>query len=236
MENNINKKNNSFSIKEAYRWGWSAFKENWKFLIGILFIAFFVQFAFGVLEKTILMFFQSGSSQILQIFLGILYIIVSLTSMIVNILIMLGYIDICLKIYDNKKVCYKDLFMQHKKLPVAIFAAILYLIGVSLGLLLLIIPGIIVGILLSYYPYYIVDENKGSIDSLKESYALIRPVFFKMLLFMIVNILVVMLGTLALFVGLLVAYPVVALANTFVYRSLVAQNCTKTQEIEIKAS
>ena len=88
------------------------------------------------------------------------------------------------------------------------------------GLILLIIPGIIWAVRFSFSFYIVVDTKVGPVIAMKESYAITKGKFWKLLLFWIVVGLVNLLGLICLGVGLFVSVPVTTLASVYVYRWL----------------
>lgn len=88
-----------------------------------------------------------------------------------------------------------------------------------LGLLLLIIPGIVVGIRLQFAGYF-VAEGEGPINALKKSWALTQGSVWNLFLLNLLLGLINLLGLLVLVVGLLVTYPLSLVAQAHVFRKL----------------
>lgn len=65
------------------------------------------------------------------------------------------------------------LLLAVKKFPTIIVAGILYTIAITIGSILLIIPGVILTISLSFCGYFILLENMGGYDSLMASHRLV---------------------------------------------------------------
>lgn len=61
-----------------------------------------------------------------------------------------------------------------KKFIPLLFAILLYTLAMMFGMLLLIIPGVYLMLSLSFYLYYLVNEDAGIFASLKQSYRLIK--------------------------------------------------------------
>ncbi|HLF98051.1 MAG TPA: YciC family protein, partial [Methylococcaceae bacterium] len=60
-----------------------------------------------------------------------------------------------------------------KKLPNMLFATILYTLALAIGMLLLVVPGVILGLSLSFYWIFIMVDNLGAYASLKASHKLV---------------------------------------------------------------
>ena len=143
-----------------------------------------------------------------------------IVSFVVKNLVDIGLIKIALKFNDNQKVDYKDLFSGTKVFWKYVGGSILYGLIVFAGFLLLIIPGIIWSIKFQYYSYLIIDKGLGPIDALKQSSTITQGLKWDLLVFNLALIGVLILGFLALFVGLFWAIPTNMLATAYVYRKL----------------
>ena len=205
----------NFSIKEALLYGWDATKNNFYFLFTIFLFLFIF-----ILISSLIVALTEEKNILIGYLLQVIFIATSF-------LLEMGFIKIFLKIYDNEKPELKDLFLQYPLFFRFVAASILSQIIVFLGLLLLIIPGIILGIALSFFPYLIVDKKIPSINSLKQSYEITKGVRFKLFIFYIILGLINLLGVLFLVVGLFVTLPLTSLAIVFVYRKLLEQEENK---------
>ena len=89
------------------------------------------------------------------------------------------------------------------------------------GLVLVIIPGIVSwGIMFGYSMYLIIDKQMWPMDALKESKRITYGYKWELLLLAFFSALIVIVGVICLGVGLLVAYPIVIIANTHAFRTL----------------
>jgi hypothetical protein len=82
---------------------------------------------------------------------------------------------------------------------------------------MLIIPGIIVSLGLSFAQFYIVDQNMGPIDALKASWEATKGHKLQLFLFGLVAILMMIGGYLACCIGAFVALPLVMIAWATIY-------------------
>lgn len=98
--------------------------------------------------------------------------------------------------------------------------SIIYGVIVSLGLILLIIPGIVWAIKFQFFDYLIIDKGLGPIDALEKSSEITRGVKLDLLTFGILIWIINLLGLLCLVVGLFVTIPITVVAKAFVYRKL----------------
>lgn len=86
----------------------------------------------------------------------------------------LGFTHIALKIYDNKKPELSDLFACYHLILTDTIATLLFIFIVIVGSFFLIIPGIYFAIALPFYHQAIVYRDAGIIESLQESFRLVR--------------------------------------------------------------
>ena len=198
-----------FPFGEAVKFGWNKIKENFWNLVLITLIWLAISAVFN----------STGKS--LEKNMPMLSFVVNLCGTLVNMVITLGMIKIGLKIYAGEKFEISEMFYyRREQLLNYIVASILYFLAVLAGLILLIVPGIILIIRMGLYSYLIVDKKMGIIDSLKESMRLTKGNTLDLFLFWFILLGILLLGFLALIVGILVAIPVTLLAYVFIYRYL----------------
>lgn len=206
----------TLSVKESLRTGWKRFKARpWLFVqMGLVLLA--VNIVISVTQEIITNQTEQSAD---PAFVGA-SLLVALVSVAASFLISMGETNFFLRAYDSiETASLKNLW--HPK-PFWKFAAAAILGGVAIfiGLLLLIVPGIILGVLLVFFPFIIIEKGTGPIAALKESAALTKgnrwKIFWLSLAMLGINIL----GLLALIIGLFVTIPVTYLALTHAYREL----------------
>ncbi|MCH2062230.1 MAG: hypothetical protein MK194_00750, partial [Roseibacillus sp.] len=97
---------------------------------------------------------------------------------------------------------------------------ILYVLMVSVGLLLLIVPGIYLAIRFGQFQSAIVDRDLGVLDSLAYSSDITNNNRMSLFGLAVLNMLIVLAGAIALCIGMIFAIPIVWLAGLTAYRSL----------------
>lgn len=124
-----------------------------------------------------------------------------------------GYTKFLLQMHDDKeshiKVIFSSNFWQALKFFVASF---LYFVIVSIGLLLLVLPGIYFAIRFSFYKFYIVDKNAGILESLSDSWDATHHYGWDLLAFFLIYYAVGVFG--------IITFPIVGLAQTCAYRQI----------------
>ncbi len=200
-----------FSKGEAIRFGWDTMKSNLAFFIGLL-IAL-------VLLYTVPAIIAEMVTEV-NIFLGI---ILYIADSALTIIISMGLVKIALRFCDKEKGRFSDLFSQYRLFFKFLFATILYGLIVFGGMILLIVPGIILGIKFWFYDYFVIDKKLGPIEALKRSSAITRGVKWDLFVFFLMLIGINLLGAIFLLIGLFATIPATMVAAAFVYRKLLAQ-------------
>jgi len=195
---------NAFTTQGIIKESWKLFKIHWGILVSAILSVTVVNIAFSILSESE----------------GVTGVIMSIISMFVGLLLQIGLVRLSLNVVDGKPVALHNLVDEYQSLLKVFVAWVLYSVAVIVGLLLLIVPGIIIAIMFSQYTYLIVDRRAGVIESLKLSAALTKGHKLKLFGFFFVILGVILLGVLALGIGLLVAIPVVTVAGAIVYRRL----------------
>lgn len=149
----------------------------------------------------------------------------------ISIILQAGLVAIALKTIAGGTPRVADLFSQMRFFWRYLGASILYGLIVLGGFLLLIVPGVIWFLKFSLWPYFLVDQNVGVIESLKLSARATKgykPSLFVLYIYLgAVNFL----GIVALFVGLFFTAPITLLAIAWVYRRLSASVSPSPQQI-----
>ena len=109
-----------FSKKQAIKFGWQIMKKNFFFFAGLLIIVGFLNSLFNFSAESVQRFSQVGS-EIIQLIGGI-----------VSIIITIGFINISLKLHDDQKPRFVDLFSCYRLFFKYFFGLILYAIIVIL--------------------------------------------------------------------------------------------------------
>jgi len=125
-----------------------------------------------------------------------------------------------LMIADGQKPSLGDMFKGWSKGGVLGTMALMWVI-VMVGMMICYIPGIIASFLLMLTPMYAVDNQGGSItDPLKRSFEVVKNNVGPMIIFWLLTMVVIFIGEILCGVGLLVAFPVVMIAQAYTARKL----------------
>lgn len=144
-----------------------------------------------------------------------------LVSFVISMLVGIGAVRIGLKLHDGQPTAISDLFAADWSLFWRYtVATILYALIVGIGLVLFVIPGVIFGVRYLFYAYFVFERGARPVEALAQSAAATQGVRWDVFLFGVVMLLLILLGTIALVVGLLITVPLVYVATARAYRTL----------------
>jgi uncharacterized membrane protein len=208
------------SVKECVNFGWETFKKRPWILIGGILLALIVSAIPGMFSTPP----EIGpDGQVIHQPLTTYDAIVTLVGVLVSMLAGLGMTNFALRAHDNvEAVQISDLWHPH---PFWRFLGAYFLSAliIAAGYILLIVPGIIASLGLSFVAFLVVDRGAGVIDSLKESWRITKGHKWQLLLLFLVLGLINLLGIIALLIGVIVTLPITLLAFTHAYRLLAAR-------------
>lgn len=205
-----------FSTSSALQFGWNTFKKRPWFLVGITLLAIFLIIVASA--------YDDNTSAGLAVVAGV-------ASFILSTFVNIWLTQFALRAHDDiEKVSVYDLW-RTKSFWSYLAVSILVCIAVIAGIILLIVPGIIFAIMYVFSNMLVIDRDLGPIEAMKESARITYGNRMELLLFFMVLIILNIVGTLALFVGLLITLPVSMLAFAHAYRVLASQNTTSPDVI-----
>jgi hypothetical protein len=92
---------------------------------------------------------------------------------------------------------------------------------VLVGLILLIIPGVIAGLALQFWPALMVEKNLKGMDALRTSFEVTKPHWLNLFLIVLLSIVIVFVGLICLVVGVIPALGLTFALWAVTYRKLV---------------
>lgn len=120
---------------------------------------------------------------------------------------------------DGHKPAIGDFFKLHN-FGWFVVAAIIVGIATAIGTILFIIPGLVIAFFLYWTFNFVIDRNMTAVDAIKSSFNAVKSDGGNLFLLAILNVLIIIVGAIALIVGLLVAVPIATLASTVAYRAI----------------
>ena len=140
-----------------------------------------------------------------------------------NIIFALGFAKIFLDIVRGGKVQIQTLFSQFKPMLILnyVIAIIISSVVICVGFLLLIVPGVYLAIRLQYVALNLIEQERPDfIEALKTSWHMTKGNMLDLLALSVISILILIMGFLALVVGVFIAAPLVTLISTLAYKIL----------------
>jgi uncharacterized membrane protein len=194
---------NTFTIGEALGYGWKGLWKN----LGPLIIV-------GLAAVGIQLVFAAVASQVDATFLKA---VLSFVGSIIAIMIVLGWIRVGLAITRGEPIELGSVFTFDGWLRYAI-ASILFNLGVYIGFILLVIPGIIFATVFGFYGWLIVDKDAGIGDSFSRSAEITKGNRWNIFALSIVLLLMNIVGLVLLVVGVLFTAAISLVSLAYVYR------------------
>lgn len=105
------------------------------------------------------------------------YLLFSFPLSIISLVLSYGYILATIKAARGEKPSVRDLYRPFRQVITIVFASILLGLIIGVGLLMLIVPGIILLVRLSFVPYLVVDQKAGVVEAIQGSWNITRGHF-----------------------------------------------------------
>lgn len=135
--------------------------------------------------------------------------------------LMVGAARFFLKIVRKEEVKYEIIFSGFENYGTNLIAYIIYIIVISIGMVLLIVPGIIAMLGLSQTFYILADNpHMSAVDALKKSWDMMVGYKLNYFVLLLLAMFLILAGTLLFLVGLLAAIPVVYTMMALFYDDL----------------
>jgi len=99
-------------------------------------------------------------------------------------------------------------------------AAILVAVATSIGFFFCYIPGLIIFFFAQWFGWFIIAKQMSPVDGIKASFSFVNKNLATLVMFYIASVIAITIGYILCFVGLLIALPVVVIAQGYMFRSL----------------
>ncbi len=196
-------------VGDIVGYGWKKFQEHLGAIIVAVLVYVVVVGLFSFLGNII-------SSQINSIFGSLIF---SFLQVLVSSVVSIVLIRAVLMIVDGKPLDNAALFSTDNLVPF-IIGSVVYALGVTVGLILCVIPGLIFAFLGYYWSFFVVDKGMEPVDAIKASINMVKENVGTVLVWAIVAAILSFVGLILCCVGYLVAAPVVFIGNAYLYRRL----------------
>lgn len=212
------KEKNTFSIGDSISFGWKSFKKHWTFLLPAVLVVILV---------------SVGLSWIIGNLDGFAAFILQIASWIINIILNIGLLTIAWNIVKEKDVDWGNFTENIHLWWKMLLGSLLYTVIVYAGTILLIVPGIYFGIKYQFFGFALIENpQRGIWESFKRSAEITKGAKWKLFGFWWVMLGIIILGFIALGVGVLVSILVISIANAFIFTTLAKQITGETSQKE----
>ncbi|MFI4850614.1 MAG: hypothetical protein ACIAZJ_16010 [Gimesia chilikensis] len=161
---------------------WELYTSNLGRVLGVHILAYILTVVASV--AVFVLFFVialAGAALLRQVDPGILialavagYIIVILINSLCQLYFFLGVFSYILKLVRGEDPSFNELFSGWPYLGRMLICSLLFFVMYAVGLVFLIVPGIIIMLMFSPYPYLLIDRNLPGIEALTESRQITR--------------------------------------------------------------
>ncbi len=205
-------------LGDALTYGWEKFKANLgPILTAVVVYIVAAAVVFAILYATLIAALSGGDSGLAgALFLAALTAVVAV---LLSYLVQAGLIRGALAITRGETPGTQHFFTAENIGPVVV-AALLIAVATGIGTLLCYIPGLVVGYLAQYTLFFVIDKNMGAVDAIRASVKFTIEHAGTLIVFAIVAGVLITVATFLCFLPLLVAFPVVLIAQAYLYKRL----------------
>jgi|GEM_PF-46342 len=207
-----------FSIKEVYSTSWKSLKEQIWVIVGI-----YIAFAIVSSVLSLVLMPAQTSSKVGSIIITVITVIISL-------IFTLGFMKNLFQALDGEEPQFSAYGKQAHKILTLFVASLIYAIVVTIGLCIIIVPGIYLALRLQFFQAAIVEEDAGITSSLRRSWSITKGEVMHLFLLFLLQIAITIIGLCILIVGIFVAAPLVNMMQCATFRHLIVPVETQTAE------
>jgi hypothetical protein len=208
---------------EAIRYGWNLLEDHFGLFLSTYLVAALIQIPVLIfLILTIV--FAARSNWALTIVFAILW---ALAAIPVYNALFIGYVKISLLICSGREAGIKDFLPTVEELSRMILASYFYFTGVFIGLLLCIVPGVLFALKYWNFGWIIIGEGERPLEAFMKAGRLSKGIKSELFVYFLLCNIVLVIGALTCLIGLLLAFPTVLLATTYVHLKLAGMPTAK---------
>ncbi len=225
MENNKEEIKTEIRLRKALSFGWSKTRQRLLFFVAVSFIFVFLSILVTLPLDIIAEYMEGTVGFLIAIASTVIYLAFQM-------FLTAGFLTILLKTLREEGPSFKDFFNKQRYIIRLAVGYLLYSIVVLIGFVFLIIPGIFLASRLHFFDFLIIDKDMRPVEALKKSYEITKGYTWKIFLLLFVAApFFFILGAMAFFVGILVAAPVIFLAQAFFYGRLLESDSNLKEKL-----
>jgi uncharacterized membrane protein len=223
-----------YSVGDAIGYGWKKFTEN----IGAILLAMLILVLIGAAINGVQALLQAAVSPDRTLITGddgfvitttgggpagaFVSLLFSIVTFVWGYLVQAAIARGGLALTEGRQLVFGEL-LSFDKLGRLILGGLLLGFLVGVGLLLCILPGLVIALFGSFFVYFVLDADLGPIDAIKASFTFVKDNFGNILGLALLSFLIMIVGFLLCFVGVLAAWPIVVIAQAYTYKVLRGQ-------------
>ena len=150
---------------------------------------------------------------------AMLILLIHLLALIFGFVLLMGWNRIALDLYDRGTSEFNRIFVTFPFFLSYLIGGFLYSLVTSIGLLLLIIPGIVWGIKYSFFDLMIVDTGCGPVEALSKSGHLTYGHKWQLFLFTVIYFALIAISVITIVGPFILAY-ILFLSRAYIFRTL----------------
>jgi uncharacterized membrane protein len=221
-----------YSIGDAFTYGWAKFQQNLgPILLGLIAYIVVVGIITTIWSLIAAALFTPSTEQQMEalltgqgmgrsVFGGLLYFgFTAIVGFLGFVIIQAAVVRAALALTRGETIELKTLF-EFDNLPQLLIGAIVVGVLTGVGSMLCYIPGLIVAFFTQFYVHFVIDQKMSGIDAIKASFAFVNSNLGTLVGFYLASVAAYVLGALLCGIGLLVALPVVFIAQAYTYQRL----------------
>lgn len=145
-------------------------------------------------------------------------------------IVITGYFNVLLRHLRKEPFVFDDLFMVDSRWVYYAFGTVIKGTLIAIGLMFFIVPGVYFMVRFMFSDLYIIDKGMRPIEALVASSELTEGYRWKLFLYMLVGVLVIICGLLCVGVGVFVAIPVLNFSYVLLFWKLQELQYLKAQQ------
>ena len=209
-----------WEIGDVVGQGWAVFKTSWGPLVGAIFVSQLIGAMFrGIFNLPVSLGQLTPQDDAYWPLIGG----ATFLGLVVQQFFQVGLIKMWLAVARGRQPSFGDLFSGMSRFLPMVGVFFLTTLAVLSGVMLLIVPGVLLSLAFMLAPWFVVDQNMGTIDALRASWRATTGQKGKLfgLSFAVLGILLI--GYCACCIGILAAVPLSQLATTIAYLRITGQ-------------
>lgn len=197
--------------RSVLAYGWGTFREHLGPLLAITAVYFLVEAALGFVGPVLgLVDAGTASVAIVEVVLGL----------VISVPLGAGLWLACLEATRGTEPEVGDLLDGYDRFADIVLASVIVALAVGIGLLLLILPGIYIGLRLAFAPLLVLDEELGAWEAVQESGERTGGETMSLFVLLVATVVILVVGLALLVVGVIPAMAWVGVSWAGYYRAI----------------